>query len=117
MMTLRRPLGPLVAVAILGILAAVVVSDVCNVVGSGGMVAANTELTNVQAAIDAAIADLRLPSVNARSTCNDFNSTGGCGLQGGASPVYFLYPDYLKIQTPGDSRTYSWDTTGLVSSP
>ena len=107
----------LVVVAILGVLAAVVVPNVSKFVGSGATEAANTELSNVQAALDAAIADLSLGSVDARSTCNDFSTTGGCGLEGGTAATTFLYPSYLRIQTAGDSRTYSWDTTGLVSAP
>ncbi len=107
----------LVVVAILGILAAVVVPNVSKFVGSGSTEAANTERTNVQAAMDAAIADLSLTSVDVRATCNDFSTGGGCGLTGGTTPADFLYPSYLRIQTAGDSRTYSWDTTGLVSSP
>ena len=107
----------LVVVAILGILAAVVVPNVSKFVGSGSTEAASTERTNVQAALDAAIADLKLTTVDVRSTCNDFSSTGGCGLTGGTVPADFLYPSYLRIQTAGDSRTYSWDATGLVSAP
>ena len=107
----------LVVVAILGILAAVVVPNVSKFVGSGSTEAANTELSNVQAAVDAAIADLSLGTISARSTCNDFGTIGGCGLTGGTVPDDFLYPSYLRIQTAGDSRTYSWDTTGLVSAP
>ena len=50
-----RFVGLLVVVAILGILAAVVVPNVSKFVGSGSTEAANTELSNVQAAVDAAI--------------------------------------------------------------
>ena len=107
----------LVVVAILGILAAVVVPNVSKFVGSGSTEAGNTELSNVQAAVDAAIADLSLGVIDVRATCNDFSSTGGCGLTGGTVPADFLYPSYLRIQTAGDSRTYSWDATGLVSTP
>ena len=107
----------LVVVAILGILAAVVVPNVSKFVGSGSTEAANTEKTNVQAAMDAAIADLSLSTVDVRSTCNDFSSSGACGLTGGTTPADFLYPSYLRIQNAGDSRTYSWDATGLVSAP
>ena len=105
----------LVVVAILGILAAVVVPNVSKFVGSGSTEAANTERTNVQAAVDAAIADLSLTSVDSRSACNDFSSTGGCGLTGGTTPANFLYPDYLRIQLGGDGRAYSWDASGLVT--
>ena len=105
----------LVVVAILGILAAVVVPNVSKFVGSGSTEAANTETTNVQAAMDAAIVDLTLTTVDVRSACNDFSSGGGCGLTGGTEPADFLYPSYLRIQTGGDSRAYSWDATGLVS--
>lgn len=73
-----------------------------------------TEFGNIQLAIDAAIADLGLSTVDAHSTCNDFGSSGGCGLTGGTVPADFLYPDYLNFQLPEDGRTYSWDTTGLV---
>ncbi len=114
----------LVVVAILGILAAVVVPNVSKFVGSGSAEAANTELSNVQAAVDAAIADLALatgaapvPSgvLIARAACNDFSATGLCGLEGSVTPVTFLYPAYLRIEKPGDNRAYSWDDTGLVS--
>ncbi|MBI2855707.1 MAG: type II secretion system protein [Chloroflexi bacterium] len=107
----------LVVVAILGILAAVVVPNVSKFVGSGSTEAANTEKTNVQAAMDAGIADLGLSSVDSRATCSDFSSGGTCGLTGGTVPANFLYPTYLRIQTAGGGRTYSWDTSGLVSTP
>jgi type IV pilus assembly protein PilA len=109
----------LVVVAILGILAAVVVPNVSKFVGSGNTEAANTEKTNVQAAMDAGIADLKLTAHSSRATCSNFSSTGACGLTGGTVPANFLYPTYLRIQTAGGSpaRTYSWDTTGLVVTP
>ncbi|MBI2855708.1 MAG: prepilin-type N-terminal cleavage/methylation domain-containing protein [Chloroflexi bacterium] len=107
----------LVVVAILGILAAVVVPNVSKFVGSGSTEAANTELSNVQAAVDAAIADLSLGTLSSRATCSDFSSGGSCGLTGGTVPANFLYPNYLRIQTAGGGRTYSWDTTGLVTTP
>ena len=112
----------LVVVAILGILAAVVVPNVSKFVGSGSTEAANTETTNVQAAMDAAIADLSLIGVSAATGCGaDFSSTTTCSLDNGADGIannaddVVLYPDYLRIQAAGDGRTYSWDVTGLVS--
>ncbi|MDA0988915.1 MAG: hypothetical protein O2783_07330 [Chloroflexi bacterium] len=76
-----------------------------------------TEMANLQVAIYAAIADLSLGTVGARSTYNDFSSGGGCGLTGGTVPANFLYPQYMSFQMAGNGRIYSWDTTGLVSSP
>ena len=72
-------------------------------------------LGDIQAAIDAAIADLSLVAVDARYDCTDFSSTGRCGLTGGTVAADFLYPAYLRIQTAGDGRTYRWDRKGLVS--
>ena len=77
----------------------------------------NTEIGSVLNAMDAAIADLGLGTIDVRSTCNDLSSSGTCGLTGGTVPADFLYPAYLRIQTAGDNRTYSWDATGLVTSP
>ena len=112
----------LVVVAILGILAAVVVPNVSKFVGSGSTEAANTELTNVQAAIDTAVADLALNGVSAANGCGaDFSDVTVCSLDPGVDLIagnaddVVLYPDYLRLQAAGDGRTYSWDITGLVS--
>ena len=110
----------LVVVGILGVLAAVVIPNVSKFVGSGTTSAANTEEQNVQAAVDAAMADLSYTSVVAAATCADFAvcqiNNGPDALPGTVDDIV-LYPDYLRIQVPGDSRTYSWDATGLVSTP
>ena len=110
----------LVVVGILGVLAAVVIPNVSKFVGSGTTSAANTEEQNVQAAVDAAMADLSYTSVVVAASCADFAvcqiDNGVDALPGTADDI-LLYPDYLRIQTPGDSRTYTWDATGLVSSP
>ena len=112
----------LVVVAILGILAAVVVPNVSKFVGSGATEAANTELSNIQAAVDAAIADLSLGTINTATTCGaDFSLVTACSLDNGVDTIQgtaddvVLYPSYLRIQGAGDARTYSWDATGLVS--
>ena len=111
----------LVVVGILGVLAAVVIPNVSKFVGSGTTSAANTEEQNVQAAVDAAIADLSLTTVPVVATCADFGALACIlddpdGIVDNGDEVY-LFPDYLRIQVPGDSRTYSWNATGLVSSP
>lgn len=74
---------------------------------------------NVQA--DASIADNSLTAVSAATSCGaDFNSVTTCSLDNGVDGIansaddVVLYPAYLRIQAAGDSRTYSWDTTGLV---
>jgi len=107
----------LVVVAILGILAAVVIPNVSKFVGSGQTEAASTELATVQAALDAAIADRAFTAVAAASTISDFSSTGGGDIDPDAIATQYLYPDYMRVQTAGGGRTYSWDTTGLVSTP
>lgn len=104
----------LVVVAILGILAAVVVPNVSKFVGSGQTEAASTELQTVQAAVDAAIADNGLTILAAGTNVSDFATAD---LDPDIAATLFLYPDYMRVQTAGGGRTYSWDTTGLVSTP
>ena len=111
----------LVVVAILGILAAVVVPNISKFVGTGTQQANETELTNVQAAVDAVIADLGLGSIVDQVSCSDFSScliTDPDSVPLSGDEVY-LYPEYLRIQTAGNGQTYSWDSTnlGLVYTP
>ena len=112
----------LVVVAILGVLAAVVVPNVSKFVGSGSTQAANTELTNIQATVDAAIADKSFATISTAATCGaDFGSVTACSIDDGVDALpgtaddIVLFPDYLRIQAAGDGRTYSWDATGLVT--
>ena len=111
-------------VAILGILAAVVVPNVAKFVGAGSEQAAETETSNVQAAVDAAIADLGLFTLNTVTGCGaNFGWDGGCQLNDGLDGLpgtiddVALYPTYLRLQAAGGDRTYSWDNDpmGLVS--
>lgn len=76
-----------------------------------------TELEMVQAAMDAAIADNGFTSVATASTISDFSWVGGGDLDPAAVATQYLYPDYITFKTADDGQTYSWDSTGLVSTP
>ena len=104
----------LVVVIILGVLAAVVTVNVARFANRGQTEAANTEMDNVQLAIDALMADQRLASVAG----NDASSAApGNGVQnftaynfGGGNT---LYPNWVRqAQT---SMFYCWNDDGEVT--
>jgi type IV pilus assembly protein PilA len=96
----------LIVVAILGVLAAVVLTNVTGLVGSGQTEAAKAELNQVQTAMDIMMVKNNKTSVTAVT-----QATNNMGAFPGAAP--FLYPDYLRTQyTKG---TYTCSTTGLVT--
>ena len=115
----------LIVVAIIGVLAAVVVPNVTGFMGRGEEAAARAELQTVQTAMDLAMVDQVLSEVTdgAAFTISDFGSTGGGDIDPHATDTAYLYPDYLRVKDAGALRldgttvaTYSWDTTGKVSS-
>ena len=93
----------LVVAGILGILAAVVVPNVGRFVGSGSNSAAAAEIKNVQAAMDAYMAENALSSVPAQAAAMTVFTT--------TTPP--LYPNYLRNNVT--KCAYTWSTTGLVS--
>ena len=115
----------LIVVAIIGALAAVVVPNVTGFIGRGEEEAARTELQTVQTAMDLAMVDLIFSAVSDGSafTISDFSSAGSGDIDADAVDTAYLYPDYLRVKDAGALRldgttvaTYSWDTTGKVSS-
>src|SRR3990170_4981379 len=97
----------LVVVGILAALAAILVPNVAKFVGTGQAEGANAELDSVQAAVDAAIADLGLTAVTLGDEVADF----GAYLIDGTTP---LYPDYLRVE---DAKygPYDIDVTGKIT--
>lgn len=93
----------LVVLAILGILAAVAIPNFIGMIGSGKTEAAKAELSNVQSAMDAMMADKRITSVNA--TISSDMSAFPTGEP--------LWPDYMRTQTT--TRAYTCTTTGQVT--
>lgn len=100
----------LVVVAILGILAAVAVPSLSGLTASAKTKAAAAELSTVQTAMDAMMADKSISAVDAvlvgaATKSMDDHPTG--------TGTAFLAPNYLRsIDTNG---TYYWDATGKVS--
>jgi len=105
----------LVVVAILGLLVAVVVPNVSRFSSTASTASTLTDVRNVQSAVDSAIADNGLAAVAAISSCSDFSAVGGCDLDPGSSTL-FLYPEYMRTGSTRAGLSYSWDTTGLVTS-
>lgn len=94
----------LIVIAIIGVLAALVIPNVTGLIGHGETEGAAAELVTIQSAMDTMMAKEALSSVTATSATSNMAAfpTGNV-----------LYPNYLRMQTA--SRTYSCDTTGLVS--
>jgi type IV pilus assembly protein PilA len=96
----------LIVIAIIGVLAAIIVPNVTNLIGSGQPEAAKAELTTVQSAMDTMMAKLSLKTVTAVSS-----ATNNMSVFPDAS--HPLYPDYLRATTT--KGTYTCTTSGLVS--
>jgi len=111
----------LIVVAIIGVLAAVIIPNVTGFVGRGEESAARSELQTVQTAMDMAMVDLVIDTVTdeSTSTISDFSTVD---IDPDATNEVFLYPDYLRVKDAGavlqdgTLATYSWTTTGIVSS-
>jgi len=115
----------LIVIAIMGVLAGVVVPNVTGFIGSGSEQAAKAELRTIQTAMDAAIIDLGFTAATDGSafTITDFSSAGGGDIDPDVTGAAYLYPDYLRtnntsaVKADGTTAaTYSWDTTGKVTS-
>ena len=92
----------LVVIGIIAALAAVVIPNVSQFVGSGDIAANQTEASTVQAAMDLYMADTGLaPAAQAVATSDMSAST----------PV--LSPDYVRTATT--KCTYTWSITGVVT--
>jgi len=100
----------LVVVTILGVLAAVVVPTVARFAGQGATQAAATEKSDVQASIDAAMADNKLATVTDRTGAwvKDFSTANliATGIT--------LYPNYIR-GSASTTQCYKWNTAGLIT--
>ncbi|MEW6141723.1 MAG: prepilin-type N-terminal cleavage/methylation domain-containing protein [Chloroflexota bacterium] len=96
----------LIVVAILGVLAAVVLTNVTGLVGSGQTEAAKAELNQVQTAMDVMMIKEKQTSVTAVvvATSNMASFPDG---------VHPLYPNYLRTATT--KGTYTCTTSGQVT--
>ena len=107
----------LIVIAIIGVLAGVALPNIAGFIGSGEGEANDTELQNVQTAMDLAMADSGVSAADVQSACADLSITGGCTVTGGLTGAdltddVYLSPDYMRIT---DTRcVYSWDNAGLV---
>jgi prepilin-type N-terminal cleavage/methylation domain-containing protein len=99
----------LVVIGIMGILAAVVVPTVTHFIGSGTTESAATELDNVQAAMNAMMADQEITTVAA--TVGDEVNTMNAFPVG--NPLYGGGVNYMQKATT--KYWYSTDANGLVS--
>ena len=112
----------LVVVLILGVLAAVVIPNVSRFAGKGKTEALNTELDNVQAAVDALIAENKISmpiTGSGPDAICDFllYSTTKAYFDGvGYTNAASLYPTYLRQQrASSDTAGYAIATDGTVT--
>ena len=99
----------LVVVGIIVALAAVIIPNVASFANRGDQGAEAAEFDNVQAAMDAMMADLSITVV----TRNDVVSTSNGNSIWTATPTEGpLFPTYIRQSPTG--YWYCWDTTGLV---
>ena len=117
----------LVVVLILGVLAAVVIPNVSRFAGKGKTEALNTELDNVQAGVDALIAENKLTmpiaggTINNASGCDFSTSPGNLAMFNGTAPAVTyagpaLYPNYLRqSKASPDGYGYTIAIDGTVT--
>jgi len=101
----------LIVIIILGILAAVVAFNVGGFLGAGTCETAKTEMAGVQTALIAGMADIGCGQLNSTGTLAAGDSNPGnitCTASG-----EFDLTTYLKLPTHG---TWSWDTSGVITS-
>ncbi len=104
----------LVAVAIMAIVAGVAVPLVTGVTASSKTKADNAELVNIQAAVDTMMAANDVSVLTASpSATTDMGAVQVTPLNGTPVP---LYPNFLRSPA-STSRTYSFSTTGAVTTP
>jgi prepilin-type N-terminal cleavage/methylation domain-containing protein len=96
----------LIVFTLLGVLAAIMIPNVSNLIGYGHTQAADAELSIVQTAMDAMMAMENTATVNATLETSDMAAFPNAGGE-------FLYPTYLRF--PLTKGTYSCDGTGLVT--
>ncbi|MBI2980486.1 MAG: type II secretion system protein, partial [Chloroflexi bacterium] len=101
-------IGLLIVVAILGVLAAVVIPNVGRFIGRGESEAAETELSNIQSAVQAMMTDNGLESLQTP-------------VSGNATSDMFLFPDTtaigaspLKFQDPNGNPYVAPDNANYV---
>ena len=103
----------LVVIGIMGVLAAIALPTYARFFGAGTTQAHQTELVNVQAAMDAMMADKLAPDVAALIQANATKTFGALPTVGASTkPVSVLDPVYLRAPT---TCSYYWNTAGRVS--
>jgi len=95
----------LIVFTLLGVLAAIMVPNISNLIGYGHDQAAAAELSVVQTAMDSMMAKTSSATVTATNSTSNMSSF--------PSAPYGLYPDYLRDELTQGS--YSCDATGLVT--
>ncbi|MFY9615865.1 MAG: type II secretion system protein [Candidatus Dormiibacterota bacterium] len=112
----------LVVMTILGILAAIVSISMLGITASAREKANKAELQNVQSAMDAMLADQRVPQASIAAACGGGSKTSdmtkfppGGGAYGGpdSGNASVLATHYLR--EPNTSRPYGCDNDGKVS--
>ena len=108
----------LVVIAILAVLATIAIPAYSRFFGAGGAEANAAELSHIQAAMDAMMADHRITFV-VEIPGNGWTDTfDGLPRANGAAPDDFepLYPAFLRVGNDGNPTRceYRWDDTGFV---
>jgi len=106
----------LIVIGILSILAAVAIPAYFRFFGQGEDEANLTELSNIQSAMDAMLAQNGISVVEQRSApgTNDFSALPTGGLVGFQPEP--LFPEFLRFGDAGNPTKclYTWDTSGLM---
>ncbi|MHB8105177.1 MAG: prepilin-type N-terminal cleavage/methylation domain-containing protein [Dehalococcoidales bacterium] len=95
----------LIVFTLLGVLAAIMVPNITNMIAYGHSQAAATELTIVQTAMDSMMAKTNSGNVTATGATSNMSEF--------PSAPHALYPDYLR--NPFTTGTYNCTTAGKVS--
>jgi prepilin-type N-terminal cleavage/methylation domain-containing protein len=99
----------LIVFTLLGVLAAIMIPNVSNLIGYGHTQAADAELSIIQTAMDSMMAKQNVSTVNTTGATSDMAAFPADPV----APVEALYPNYLRDDTA--KGTYSCDPTGLVT--
>ena len=98
----------LIVFTLLGVLAAIMIPNVSNLIDYGHDQAALAEKSIVQTAMDTMMAKTNSATVNESATTNDMAT-----FPAALGDTEFLYPNYMRFPTTKGS--YSCDDTGLVA--
>ena len=101
----------LVVVAIMGVLAAVAIPNLARFANKGAAEAKNTELTNVQSAVDAYMAENKMLGITPATSGTTYSAFTNIKPDGAVA----LNPNYLRQTSASNGVSYCWDNGGKVT--